>query len=87
MREEENLRTIDDMQRAMDIKKVTNKTLLDNLTTQNALFKDELDLIGRQMTMMKKKPPQNSSRGRAKMSRNAGNKSLKALQSNRDDGG
>ena len=54
MREEESLRTIADMQRAMDVKKATNQSLLEKLTTQNDRFKDELQILGNQMNKLKK---------------------------------
>lgn len=57
MREEDSLRTIADMQRAMEYKKATNKNLLDKLTSQNDKFKDELETLGNQMSKLKK--PQN----------------------------
>ena len=47
MREEDSLRTIADMQRAMEYKKATNKNLLDKLTSQNDKFKDELETLDR----------------------------------------
>jgi len=49
MREEDYLRTISDMQKAMEIKKTNNQVILENLTTQNEKFKSELELIGKKM--------------------------------------
>ena len=42
----------------MEVKKETNKSLLEKLTTQNDRFKDELEMLGNQMSKLKK-PLQN----------------------------
>ena len=47
LRETDSLRIIADMQRAQELKKANNQSLLDKLTHQNQSFKDELELIGR----------------------------------------
>ena len=43
MREEENLRTIADMQHSMEIKKANHQMILNKLQSQNEKFKLELD--------------------------------------------
>ena len=53
----------------MEVKKETNKSLLEKLTTQNDRFKDELEMLGSQMNKLKK-PQQNQTFSKQSNSKN-----------------
>ena len=71
MREEDHLRTIEDMKRSMDLKKSNNQMLLDKLTLQNERFREELETIGQQMAKLTESKQRARSKSLKKISRKA----------------